>query len=705
MQRPAPACPRALSRLAPIALFLLFSASAWAQSNCRLYVASQYEWTSRTGFYLDLEGSRLDSLPLILGAADGREWRFISVMPPFEQGRDYEVKAVLGPAGCELWLDGAQVASMSDGWTPAAQPLEASYRPAWANEPGDWLCSVPSISVTVTRDGQEVDRFAPPMERATTTVALQLFEPGLPAGSALDTRPGDTVTIEARLRFENSDPRRWAPFIDRYGQCVYADLPDRITDDRQLRDDIAAEDAILDTMPRPEGFDAFGGATGLGWKEAPTGFFRILQRDGKWWLITPEGNPCFYTGVCAAPATMWETTPVTDREHLFEWLPSREEPWAAAWRHNVWSAGDNADYCCLHTCNLIRKYGDDWEAQATERSRKRLAAWGFSGGGKWGSPGGLVDIPVLGSWDVPRLAGHMDVFDPAMVKRLHASLQTQMAPRLGDPLVLGWSLGNEYDEIIKRAEVREIMRKPADTPAKRAMMDHLLATSYGGSLPALCSAWKVEAQTLEDLYATRPEPSDADVEVMRLHYEDRYYATIYETVKSIDPNHLYLGCWVVPGWWESEDDWNLIARHCDVVGYDRYTREYSEERLQRLQRNAGKPTFCGEYSFPAWYGGTRGFGRYGCNARDDEEAGELYYRWLQSAAADPYCVGMSWFFYRDQPLTGRGPGRGTALVYGEHFAFGLITETDRPKWPMVTRMRQANLQAASWRQQAGGQPN
>ena len=97
----------------------------------------------------------------------------------------------------------------------------------------------------------------------------------------------------------------------------------------------------------------------------------------------------------------------------------------------------------------------------------------------------------------------------------------------------------------------------------------------------------------------------------------------------------------------------------------------------------------------------RGSGRYGpVHAKDDAEAGELYRKWVRDAAANPYCVGLGWFTYRDQPLTGRGPGRGDRLVIGEHFAFGLITITDRPKWDLVRRMRSANLQAARWRLQA-----
>jgi hypothetical protein len=90
-------------------------------------------------------------------------------------------------------------------------------------------------------------------------------------------------------------------------------------------------------------------------------------------------------------------------------------------------------------------------------------------------------------------------------------------------------------------------------------------------------------------------------------------------------------------------------------------------------------------------------GRYQVYGRDDRDSGELYYRRIQQAAQDPYCVGTFWFLWRDQPITGRGPGRGPRLVFGEHFCFGLVDVTDRPRCKMVERMREANLKAAQWR--------
>jgi len=39
-------------------------------------------------------------------------------------------------------------------------------------------------------------------------------------------------------------------------------------------------------------------------------------------------------------------------------------------------------------------------------------------------------------------------------------------------------------------------------------------------------------------------------------------------------------------------------------------------------------------------------------------------------------------------------------VYGENYAEGLVTITDRPKWDLVRPVREANLKAARWRVEA-----
>ncbi len=682
---------------------VVLTAAAVAPSNCRLYVVAQYDWGRKLGFYLDFEGSELKSLPVILGLADGANWRFARYVPGFEFGGVYDLRAEVAPDGGRIFVDGRKMAEVEGPWKPAeGARLDVCDRPSWASEPGDWMAMPLRIAVRVLRGGKVIQRKAwdfPELKKMPP--ALYLFQPDRHIRDELVLREGDTVVIEARIRFEQADPLKWAPLVDRYGQCRYADWPGKIRSDQDLRREIDREDQRLAELGEPKDFDRWGGYKQAGWREKPTGFYRVVQRDGFWWLVTPEGNPCFYVGMDSCPAITWPTTPVSGRERLYEWLPPREKPWAAAWSANHWGISDGTEYVCFHTCNLIRKYGpENWADEGIRRCIRRLRAFAFSGCGKWGAARGMPETPVLWAPNTPKLAGHPDVFDPKVRGAFEKDLRARIEPRVNDPAVVGWSFGNEITEIIKRDEVKKILAMGADVPAKRALVDYALGEIYGRSVERMAKAWKVTARSVRELYAAKPQPPAEDVEKLRLFYEDRYWAFVYQAVKRIDPNHLFLSVWLVPGWWESEDDWGVAARHCDVLGYDRYAMDFADERVRRLFAEAGKPVLCGEFSFPAWYDGWRGYGRYGVAARDDVESGELYYRWVRDAAREPHCVGVMWFQYRDQPITGRGPGRGLRATFGEHFAFGIITVTDQVKWDLALKMREANLRAPRWRLEA-----
>jgi hypothetical protein len=676
------------------------AAHARPLSNCRFYIAHQHDFERKVGFFLDLIGGDLQQLTLTLAVGDGKAWRYAECTPGFVVDREYAVRAIAGPDGAQLVLDGKLAAQSPGAWQPTAAPLEVNYRPAFSTQ-GEWLAAVRRISIVVTRGGKELaDRSFDFAETSARPLALQLFEPGDHRAIELEVSPGDTVTMEATLRIAAADLKRWAPYVDAYGQCRYADWPEKIRSDDDLRADVAREDAELAKMPPSPDYDEYGGYLKAGWREPATGFFHVTKRNGYWWLTTPAGNPCFYLGVCEIPAATYPSTPIAGREFLFEWLPS-----GARWSTARGGSGDS-ERVSFHAANLIRKYGSDWLEKTTARAVRRVRAFGFSGGGKWGAPPELVSLPVLGRGRTPSLVMHPDIFDPKVCDAFRSDLESQIAPQRDNPRILGWSLGNEWDEIIPEVDVTGILAKPADVPAKRALADYAVDEIYAGSLRKLAEAWKVSATDRAALYASAPKPPPEDIEKLRRFYAERYYDFIYRTVKSIDPNHLYFGFWMMVEWgrwWPNEADWRIIARHCDVIGYDRYAQEYDSARWRQMEAEAGKPTLCGEFGFPAWYDGMHGFGRYpAAYSRDDAEAGELYYRWVQAAARDAYSVGSLFFVYRDQPITGRGPGRGPRLIFGEDYAFGVITETDRPKWALVRRVREANLKAAQWRLSSAG---
>jgi uncharacterized protein (TIGR03437 family) len=330
-----------------------------------------------------------------------------------------------------------------------------------------------------------------------------------------------------------------------------------------------------------------------------------------------------------------------------------------------------------------------------------MQAWGFSGFGKWsGATGNLPILPVLEGNNVPLLNLHPDIFDPQVQTLFQASLAQQMKGFVSSSSILGWSYGNEYDEIVTPDEVTSILVMAGTVPAKQALVNQALTAIYANDIAAMAASWGVTAATAADLYNTAPAPPAADIETLRQYFADQYYSFIYRTIKGIDSNHLFFGFWIVPGWWVNSTDWQLQAAHVDVIGYDNYSPVFEDSLLQGLAKSTAKPTFLGEYSFPPYYNLLRGYEVYAAaSAIDDADAGAQYQTNLQAAAHNPWCVGAGWFEYRDEPVSGRGFLGETDLdlVEGEDYAFGMVDVADRPKYDLVDQVRTTNLAMAQRR--------
>jgi hypothetical protein len=679
--------------------FMLASLSlpAWGGS-CRLYFAAQYDWDSQTGFYLSLENEspegspcKLDGAKVFLGVGNGQEWRFLEYSGNWQLDHDYVIASVIRPGSFDLEIDSQLVDQGEGSLLPKNDvDLDANWVPDWANSQAEYLAIQRSLAV-MSSDGKSLNlKFERP-------VPLILLASQSPTNVPWATDQNLTLTVTAVFRMIRTPvPQSFAPYVDRYGQSKYGDWPGKARSDADLAAAAVLEQEKLLEWGVQGGFDAYGGVLSAGWQEQATGFYHLARHNGVWWLITPLGNPCFYIALSDAPALNWDRTPVTGRPWLFEELPPKTPPWDFAWGLDSWGQTDGTEDVAFPTVNMIRKYGKDWVSKANNLAVRRMKAWGFSGFGKWSDDtGNLPIVPVLNTGDVPNLDRHPDIFNPAVQAELRSVLAAQVTPRLNDPLVLGWSLHNEYDDIITADETRNMLASSSATAAKRALVDEALARMYNKNVASLAAAWKISAITVNDVYLSTPTPPQADIEALRQYFARQYYDFLYRTFKELDPNHLYFGFWIVPGWWENETDWQLIADYCDVIGYDRYSPVFADDWMTALIRKTDKPVFLGEFSFPPTYNLERGFRAYqAASALDDADAGRLYFKWLEDARQNPYCVGVSWFQYRDEPVSGRGPGQGPDLVYGEDYAFGLVDVTDQPKYDLVEKVRQANLQAA-----------
>ena len=685
------------------ACVLVLMGSAATASQNRVQLIDQSKDDAERGFSLRLEnqtdGSAIctpATLKLAFALGDGSAWHYlVSPVGGWQFGKIYDARAVVNANKTQLFIDGALISSGGPvAIAPAPQPADAGMPVDWASDPTNYFVVVRSYRVTAN-SGKIVSGQYP--ERS---VAQMLLAGGVGSRIAgLSLAPGASFDVEATFELieRPANVEALGPAFDGTGQAIAARWAGQSLTDADLLRDKTLETSRLAAWGNSDAtaYDSYGGWRGAGWHAQPSAAFRVILHKGKWWLLTPDGNPCFYRGLDTAPSNEWEKTPTTDRETIFADLPPRTGATAPAWGSNPWGSDPGTNYVAFCTVNLIHKYGDEWQAAFNRVTKQRLKAWGFSGMGKWSQPiAGVCDWPVLSRGDVPVLAAHPDPFDPATKAALKKALTMQITPRLRDKTVVAWTLGNEHDEIIDASEIKQILAMGADVPAKRALLDDAASNLYGGDLTRLSAAWGIAPGVTSQnaLYADQQlSPPPADLEKLREFYEDHYYSLIYKTVKSIDPNHLYAGFWIVPGWWADDRDWSIIGAHCDLIGYDHYSFQFTDTKLAAQMRQTNKPVFCGEFSFPPTYNGARGFGVYGqAYSINDADAGHWYAKTIEAAAANSYCVGVGWFQYRDEPQSGRGPGHGPDLIYGEHYAFGVVTIADQPKWDLITAMRDAN---------------
>ncbi len=691
-----------------VALSLSLAAVSQCRADNRLLLATQFNWQQNEGYYIDLENHAnsygavqpLSSLALVLGVADGSSWRFVVSVPNWQYNHAYHLKAVISAKEAKLLLDGQVVGSSSGAFAPdTTDAFFANVVPTWACEDAQYWIAQGSVGV---RSGatSEIEHMFPPTK---TEIEKYMFTPQQTlVAAALATDADKPLTIDSV--FTLVDKASYPPLVDKYGQNRIQSWPGKIASDRQLIESTGVEQAILSEMPGQSNVDQFGGDTNAGWSLPATGYFTTTNRNGYWWLISPDGNPCFYTGI----DTFYpgDSTLVATRPNLFEQLPAKTGEFAAAYGA-AWGDQGPTDYFSFPISNAIRKYGHNWypisQALFAERSQK----WGFTGMGKWSSPFGASPyIGVLFYPGVPLVDGSKpDIFDPNIQADLYWSLYGQMLPAVQDPRLVGWSVGNEYSEIVQYSTCYAVLHQASPTPAKVALVNFALDAFYNGNVAAMAADWNVQANTVSDFYGQSLTAPTSEQETIREYYEDAYYTVLYRIVKAIDPNHLYLGDWVVPYWWVNQADWNLVAAHSDVVGYDSYTYGFDDSNVASLAQQVNKPVLCGEFSYPETNDGLLGFGDWlASGATTNADAGAFYNLWMAAAAQNPNCIGGCWFEYRDEPISGRGPGGGDGIVIGENYAFGIMDVTDQPKWDLIFPMAATNLDVTALRLQvsAGG---
>ena len=510
-----------------------------------------------------------------------------------------------------------------------------------------------------------------------------------------------------------ADKNAYDGIVDGFGQFRGGDWPEKVSSTEMLRAR-GAEEAreLADLLTSSPKRDRYGGLdTGGGFRA--TGFFRTESRDGRWWLVTPDGNPFFSIGMdVVQPAG---ATFVEGREFMFRDLPARDGELAAHWSERDDRRGlgaqrgrgfDHGRAFDFYTANLERKFGADWRPRWREETLARLQAWGFNTIGDWSEPQLCAlhrlpyTVPLSPEGDYARVSsgndwwGPMpDAFDPNFAAATDRMAEHAAARFRGDPYLIGYFVDNELswgsgwstDPRQRYSTAIGTLAAGTQSPTKSAFIAQL--TESYREPQRLAEAWGIPLAAWDDLRHagfTLPQASlekpavIADLAAFTRRFAEAYFRTVAETLHRYDPDHLYLGSRFA---WQTPEAVEACARWCDVISFNRYRRSIAGDEEWTRFHALGKPALIGEFHFGSTDRGLFWEGLAGVGS--ESERGPAYAHYLRAVAANPDFVGAHWFKYIDEPLTGR-------LLDGENGHIGFVTVADLPYEGLVAAAPDAN---------------
>jgi agarase len=402
-----------------------------------------------------------------------------------------------------------------------------------------------------------------------------------------------------------------------------------------------------------------------------SGFFRVVERNGVFWLVDPDGGRFLSKGV---------NTVRFDQDRIGH---TNRVPYAEACR---------AKYGSTHI----------WRAAAADR----LASWKFNTLGCWSdelvaSAGSqllaIAPTTALGaSFRMHRRDQIFpDVFDPGFSAHIRESANKHCTHRRHEPGLLGTFIDNELywspdwrgaDELLTlflnlpshrpgrvaaitrlQAHYREfcqfnaVWRTPARSWEQLGRIEHIDAPFFRMPPGGLNDALETRANLANPARGAFSADCDAFVAVVA----DKYFELCVSAIKTADPNHLVIGSRF--GYQPQASVIAAAGCHLDVISFNCY--DFDASPVIDAYVASGKPCLISEFSFRSDDAGLPNTSGAGPRVPSQTERAQCFERYVTAALRKPSVVGYHWFEHADQPAEGR--------FDGENSNFGTVTIEDR----------------------------
>ena len=392
-----------------------------------------------------------------------------------------------------------------------------------------------------------------------------------------------------------------------------------------------------------------------------TGFFRVVEKDGRWRVIDPLGRGMVLLGV----------------DHV-----KYQGNYSQRTKRSV-----------HHEVNK-RKFPNkvDWEADTLARLKK----WGFNLLGAGCDPAlkhrGLVHTVFLSigdglCWNPERpdlyicpnehrpCSAFPNVFHPQFAEWADWKARVGCAPHRDDPWLFGYFVDNE---------LAWWGRGRRDTGLFDAV----------SKLPDTHSAKIAQRKFLADRGVTGEPSAEVKLDFLRLAAE-RYFGICSAAIRRHDPNHLVMGARFAGLGGAHDVVWEVAGKYCDLVTFNVYPWADIDRNVVTMNRSANaeraadaftrqygyvkKPMLVTEWSFPALDSGlpcTGGAGQRFRTQRERTQATELFARTM---LALPFLLGYDYFMWVDEPE------EGISDAFPEDSNYGLIN-LQGVAYPEITEM-------------------
>jgi len=384
---------------------------------------------------------------------------------------------------------------------------------------------------------------------------------------------------------------------------------------------------------------------------SPGRYFRVQQREGVWWLVSPSGKAFYSVGT--------------------------DGPWKRPDDARTQAEADAQDVDWLHVLRANSLAGwtdiDRWAPIDDRLAAAGEAPFAIFLAMETGTWWGDFDH-VLDSNGDPQSRNHAfpDPFDPNFEKAYRREVRRIVGLVGGKPWHAGWFADNEIAH-------RDLYRYPYSEHCAAAFR-HFLQLRYG-DIRNLNDAWRTSFSSFQQIADDKPAPPSADCAMTKDFYlfsreiVKKYVDVTLKVFHEEDPGRLVFSPRLMFGDTEYADlyaRYDGIAVNCYPDNDQPGLGQPTIDRLRALYETCKRPLLIGEWSIPSVDSGLY----------DDPE--NLDWSWPQVVPTQtdrarqaacvtidfynlPFLVGAHWFIWRDFDSEERRANRGLFTADGRPY--------------------------------------